>query len=160
MHKVLAGLVVAIVCGMCVMAPVRAGAAPPSGEVVIGGRVTDSGSIMAYYPIAISCKGKLWANFVAIVHTTLKGYYGTHTTTKLCPLGSIVEVRIDVDGDGKFEIGTQDIVRRNTTVNLFVELGNMTVPEFGWLGGVAAAGVGYGVVVLVRKRAAGHMGEG
>lgn len=160
MNKSLVGLMIVATGAAAVCAPSHAAAVPLPGEVIIGGRVTNHGFALAGYPVAISCKGKLWANSVAGVRTTSLGYYGTRTTTKLCPLGSMAEVRTDIDGDGKFEISAEDVVRPNTTVNIFVERGNTVVPEFGWMAGVVAAGTAYGVAMLVRKRAAGDMGEG
>lgn len=150
MKKNLSKIVLAIVLIALGLMPARMVHAATAG-ITISGIVTNSGIPTMGIKIAVNCKGSHFANFVGFAATDLDGYYVVHTTTALCPLASVVEVRADKDGDGKFESSALGVAQTNTVIN--VVLGeNIAVPELGWLGGLLGAGAALGVVSLMHRR--------
>jgi len=73
-------------------------------------------------------------------------------TTAQCPFGSTVSVLAKKGS----ESGTATGTAQGITTKLNVAIVNVSIPEYGVIGGLLAGGAGIGAIAFARRRSAGQ----
>lgn len=148
MKKIITGLLLAVALVIS-LAPQTAHAA--AEEVKISGVVYDQGQPVPGIQVQVEC----WeTGFVTRPITDSGGGYLVTTTTAECPLGTTLKARSNTALNAKvgFKFSTVQSVNK-----LDIELVDTHgITEYGWVGGILAAGTGAGIVIFTRRRYAQH----
>lgn len=122
-------------------------ALPPETEV--SGIVTDGGNPVQDANVTVKCGATTLTDT-----TDASGTYLVSFTAAQCPPGSIVTVTAQKGSKTGSKQGR--IVGLTTKLN--VGLVNVSIPEFGAIGGTLALGLGAGVIMYTRRRQEQGMG--
>src|SRR6266496_6035991 len=118
-------------------------ALPPETDVT--GVITSHGNPVVGATVTVTCRG-----FVRTDTTDANGSYLVSFTTAQCPFGSTVKVMAKKGTMTGSSSGTV----QGITTKLNIAVVNVSIPEYGWLGGLIAAGTGVGAIAYTRRRSA------
>lgn len=140
MKKLVLGLLVAafVIAGTAT-AGVRA--APPQTDVT--GVITENSVAVAGANVTALCNGN-----TQLDTTDAFGSYLVIFTTAECPFGSTVKITAEKDGKSGVMSGTV----QGLTTKLNLAIVNVSIPEYGLIGTLAAAGAGVGFMAYARRR--------
>lgn len=116
-------------------------ALPPQTDVT--GVVTEQGNAVANASVKVTCMG-FERTDIADAH----GAYLVSFAAVECPFGTTVKVVGTKDGKS----GTASGTVQGITTKLNIAIVNVSIPEYGWIGGLLAAGAGVGAIALTRRR--------
>jgi hypothetical protein len=119
---------------------------PPQTDIT--GVISKDGATVAGAEVTIVCKG-LTVTDTTDAHGSYLGVYELAD----CPIGSNVEVTAMKGGYSGNKIGTVNGV----TTKLNIAIINVSIPEYGLIGAIAAGGVGTGALLMSRRRQARGM---
>lgn len=119
----------------------KTNALPPQTDVT--GVITEKGNPVAGATVTVTCMG-----FQRTDITDAAGSYLVTFATVECPFGSTVKVVAKKAGMSGSNSGTVTGI----TTKLNIAIVNVSIPEYGWLGGILAAGAGVGAIALTRRR--------
>jgi hypothetical protein len=138
-QKILVLLAVVVASAGLVSASV--GAEPPSTEVT--GVITENQVAVASASVSVLCNGH-----TEVDTTDAYGSYLVSYAAADCPFGSTVKVTAQKDGKSGVASGTV----QGITTKLNLAIVNVSVPEYGLIGGILAAGAGIGMIFYMRRR--------
>jgi hypothetical protein len=116
-------------------------ATPPTTDVT--GVVTENHVPVAGATVKVTCKGHMEMDT-----TDANGSYLVTYPAGDCPFGVTVKVVAEKDGKSGVASGTV----RGVTTKLNLAIVDVSVPEFGAFGAVAAGGMGIGTIAYMRRR--------
>lgn len=116
-------------------------ALPPQTDVT--GVITNMGNPVASAVVTVTC-----GTTVKVDSTDANGSYLVTFTTADCPFGSTVKVVAKKGGYSGSASGTV----HGVTTKLNIAIVNVSIPEYGWIGGILAAGTGVGAIAFTRRR--------
>ena len=146
MKKKLLGLAVLAAFMVLGFAPAT-NALPPQTDVT--GVITEKGNAVAGATVKVTCMG-----FERTDITDANGSYLVTFASVECPFGTTVKVTATKNGKSGSASGTV----QGITTKLNIAIVNVSIPEYGWVGGVLAAGVGVGAIAFTRRRLAQQQG--
>ena len=113
----------------------------------IKGKITNHGAPVKNKPVNITVDGVPLPG-----PTPTTDDQGNYTATGDIPVGSTIDIKVDENGDGTPDIqgGVNDYQGGDITVNIHIN--PVQVPEYDWLGGMAAVGAGLGFIAWQRHR--------
>lgn len=143
MKKLLAAIVLTLAIVGLLMPIVHA-----AGEVEISGVVRYQGHPIPDIEVLIEC----WdTGFSKRVDTDANGAYHATATLAQCPYRSLLKVRAETKNTVGY-VGHR-LVEADLINKLDIDtVPKGTIPEFGWVGGVVAAGAGIGAIAFMRRR--------
>ena len=141
MKKKLVGLLFAMAL-LVTAIPVTASAAPPQTDVT--GVVTKNGVPVAGAIVTAKCMG----NTEVDAATDSFGSYLVVFPIADCPFGSTVVVGAKKGS----ETGQNSGTAQGLTTKLNVAIVNVSIPEYGLIGGLLAAAAGVGAIAFTRRR--------
>lgn len=147
MKKKIAGLFMVSALVLAGIGGVAVHALPPETEV--SGIVTDNGNTVEGADVTVKCGSTTLTDV-----TNAYGTYLVSFTAEQCPPGSIVNVTAKKGSKSGSKQGR--IVGLTTKLN--VGLVNVSIPEFGTIGGALALGLSAGVIMYTRRRQEQGMG--
>lgn len=109
----------------------------------VTGYVTDNGQAVNKADVRVTCQGD-----TKHTKTDSSGAYLVVFPAQKCPDGSVVTVSASEGGVSGTTSGT--VLRETTRLNVAVI--NVSVPELGWLTGIAAAVIGGAAFLVIRRR--------
>ncbi len=116
-------------------------ALPPQTDVT--GVITHSGNPVAAADVTVTC-----GTTVKTDTTDANGSYLVTFASVECPFGSTVKVVAKKGGYSGSNSGTV----HGVTTKLNIAIVNVSIPEYGWIGGILAAGTGIGAIAFTRRR--------
>lgn len=139
MKKIILGLFVAVFAAAGATATTNA--TPPTTDVT--GVVTENHVPVAGATVKVICNGHTqWDT------TDAHGSYLVTFPAGDCPFGSTVKVIAEKNKKSGVASGTV----RGITTKLNLAIVNVSIPEFGMFGAVAAGGMGIGTIAYLRRR--------
>jgi hypothetical protein len=141
MKKKLVGIFMAAALVLAGVGGVAVHALPPETEV--SGVVTDGGNPVQNANVTVKCGATTLTDT-----TDASGTYLVSFTAAQCPPGSIVTVTATKGS----KTGSKQGKIIGLTTKLNIGLVNVSIPEFGAIGGILALGLGAGVIMYARRR--------
>jgi hypothetical protein len=142
MKKKLVGLVAAIALAVAGgLLPATVHALPAQTDVT--GVITKDFAAVAGAMVEVTCGGTTKTDT-----TDGSGSYLVTFTTAECPFGPTVKVVAKKGGYSGVGSGTV----HGITTKLNIAIVNVSIPEYGWIGGIVAAGAGIGAIAFTRRR--------
>lgn len=138
--KIMLGLFTAVVSSAGLFAA-SASAAPPTTDVT--GVVTKNQMAVAGASVTVLCNGNTETDT-----TDAQGSYLVTYPSGQCPFGSTVKVTAVKGGASGVASGT--VTGVTTKLNLAIV--NVSIPEYGTIGAILAAGTGIGFISYMRRR--------
>lgn len=138
--KLIAGLFVAAVVSLGVSGSVHATTDPVSE---ITGVITENNAAVAGAEVTVTCNGH--------VRTDTSDTWGSYRVSFLkgeCDFGATAKVVATKDGKS----GVANGMLQGITTKLNLAIVNVSVPEFGTLGLIAAGGMGLGFMAYMRRK--------
>lgn len=135
-------LVGALVAGFVSLGTVIGASAEPAQSEVTG-VVTESQVAVAAATVTVTCNGNTETDT-----TDAMGSYLVSFLVAQCPFGSTVKVVAQKAGKSGVASGTM----HGITTKLNLAIVNVSIPEFGTIGMLLAAGAGVGTMAYMRRR--------
>jgi hypothetical protein len=140
MKKAILGLVIGVFASLGV-ATASAGATPPQTDIT--GVITANSVAVAGASVTVLCDGN------TLMDTTdAHGSYLAVFPIADCAFGSTVKVTATKGGHSGVASGTV----QGITTKLNLSIVNVSIPEYGVIGAIAAGGIGMGAFVFARRR--------
>lgn len=136
------GIALAAVFAVIGFAPAVVSAAPAQTDIT--GVITESGNPVANAVVTVKCMGFTEVDGMTDAH----GSYLVIFTIAECPFGSTVKVAAKKGTMSGAASGTV----QGITTKLNVGVVNVSIPEFGMMGGIVAGGAGLGSIAFMRRR--------
>lgn len=141
MKKKLTGIVMAVALLVVAFVPVAGHALSPQTDVT--GVITNQGNPVNMATVTVVCNG------VTKTDTTdSAGSYLVTFTAPQCPFGSTVKVTAQKGGYS----GTASGTVHGITTKLNIAVVNVSIPEYGLIGGILATTAGIGAIAFTRRR--------
>jgi hypothetical protein len=139
-QKIVLALLAVVVASTGAMSA-SVGATPPQSDVT--GVITENHTAVAGATVTVLCNGH------TEVDTT--DAFGSYLVTFLaadCPFGATVKVTATKDNKSGVASGTI----QGITTKLNLAIVNVSIPEYGLIGGILAGGAGVGMIAFARRR--------
>lgn len=139
-QKVVLALLAVIVASTGVLSA-TAGATPPQSDVT--GVITENQVAVAGATVTVLCNGH-----TEVDTTDAAGSYLVTYPSQDCPFGTTVKVTAEKGDKSGVASGTV----QGITTKLNLAIVNVSIPEYGLIGGILAAGAGIGMIAYARRR--------
>ena len=154
MNKIIIAFVFGVVSAIAIFNPAQASAtnSQTPDPVRVYGQVSDRGKWLEGLEVVWWCSD---TRRVGSYITDEYGFYEFEASSTVCPRlsdGRLLVYR--VEANGKKLIASQ-YARTFTNIGIYIRMEDslpVDVPEFGWLGGVAAGGISGGALLGIRRR--------
>lgn len=136
-------LVLGVLAAVLMSVGTSAGVSATLPKTDITGVVTDNHVAVAGATVTATCQGN-----TGVDTTDAHGSYLIVFDAPQCPFGSIVKVTAQKGGKS----GTSSGPVHGITTKLNLAIVNVSIPEYGVIGTIAAAGIGMGLIAYSRRR--------
>jgi len=134
-------VLLAVVAASAGLVSSSANAAPPESDIT--GVITENQMAVAGASVTVLCNGHTLTDT-----TDAMGSYLVTYPSADCPFGSTVKVTAQKDGKSGVSSGTV----QGITTKLNLAIVNVSIPEWGLIGGALAGSVGIGMIAYARRR--------
>lgn len=139
-QKLILGIFVAVIASASLVSG-SANATPPQSDVT--GVITENQTAVAGATVTVLCNGH-----TEVDTTDAHGSYLVTFPAGDCPFGTTVKVTAKKGDKSGVASGTV----QGITTKLNLAIVNVSIPEYGMIGGIFAGGAGIGMIAFARRR--------